>query len=318
MELPDELPLVSIIMATYNRAKTLERAINSVLNQTYSNLELIIVDDGSNDNTENILNSYKDPRIVRYKHQTNMGVTAAKNTGLRMIRGEWFTTFDSDDEMLPDAIATMMDVPLRLDNKITAVTCNCYIGYTKEFAGKGLESSGYIIANEVMPATKGDFWGLNKTNLLEESTFNDKLYGLESTLWYRLNERANCYYLHKALNIIHMDSSDRISVKTICLKKIISHYESLIEEDLYLHITKKYKHKEYLGFCKEGIIAMRLAGNDKVAQKYIDLFKETTMSPFMRFIFGLKFPPVFYKTYFRFHHFIRTGELKIIRLNRCL
>lgn len=119
------LPLVSIVMATYNRAGTIERAVNSVLSQTYPNVELIIVDDGSKDNTLDILGQYTSPSVRIFKLETNKGVTAAKNTGLNQIRGEWFTILDSDDEMVPEAISTMIRIPLELDPAVTAVTCNC-------------------------------------------------------------------------------------------------------------------------------------------------------------------------------------------------
>jgi glycosyltransferase involved in cell wall biosynthesis len=113
-----EYPLVSIIMAIYNREKTIERAINSVLKQSYTNIELIIVDDGSTDNTSEVLKRFADPRIRIFNHQKNKGVCAAKNTDLRNIRGEWFTTFDSDDEMITEAIETietMISIPLSFD-----------------------------------------------------------------------------------------------------------------------------------------------------------------------------------------------------------
>src|SRR5687768_435385 len=103
-----EYPLVSIVMATYNRATTIERAIDSVLKQTYPNIELIIVDDGSTDNTLEVLARYKQPSIRVYKHEKNKGVTGAKNSGLDQIKGEWFTILDSDDEIIPEAIEAMM------------------------------------------------------------------------------------------------------------------------------------------------------------------------------------------------------------------
>jgi len=110
-----EYPLVSTIMATNNREKTIERAIASVLKQTYTNFELIIVDDGSTDNTSEVLNRFADPGIRIFKHEKNKEACAAKNTGLRNIRGEWFTTFDSDDEMITEAIETMISIPLSFD-----------------------------------------------------------------------------------------------------------------------------------------------------------------------------------------------------------
>ena len=146
-----EYPLVSIIMATYNRAKTIERAINSVLNQSYTNLELIIIDDGSSDNTSSILMKYRDPRIKVFKYAQNTGQTAARNSGLKQIKGDWFTIFDSDDEMMPNAIETMMKIPLSLYHTITSVTCNCWEPISNKFLGQGLNKDGYINGNEVMP-----------------------------------------------------------------------------------------------------------------------------------------------------------------------
>ena len=77
--------VVSIIMATYNRAATLPRAVDSVLRQDYAKWELIIVDDGSTDETEQILKGLRDPRIIVVRHERNRGATAAKNSGLASI-----------------------------------------------------------------------------------------------------------------------------------------------------------------------------------------------------------------------------------------
>jgi glycosyltransferase involved in cell wall biosynthesis len=81
-------PTVSIVTATYNRADTLGRAIDSVLRQTYPDWELIVVDDGSTDRTSEVLSGYTDERIRVFKHERNRGVTAAKNTGLDHMQGD--------------------------------------------------------------------------------------------------------------------------------------------------------------------------------------------------------------------------------------
>jgi len=85
----DKQPLVSVMMSTYNRAHLLPRAIKSVLSQTYQNFELIIVDDGSTDNTEEIVRSFDDERIIYHRHEKNKGVLAAKNTGFDLAKGEY-------------------------------------------------------------------------------------------------------------------------------------------------------------------------------------------------------------------------------------
>lgn len=87
---------ISVIIPTYNRAHLIERSARSVLNQTYENIELIIVDDGSNDNTEEIIKSIDDKRIVYYK-QENGGASKARNTGVSLATADYIAFHDSDD-----------------------------------------------------------------------------------------------------------------------------------------------------------------------------------------------------------------------------
>jgi glycosyltransferase involved in cell wall biosynthesis len=91
--------LVSVVIPTYNRASIISRAIESVLTQEYPSVEIIVADDGSTDGTEDLVKKY-DSR-VRYFHQPNAGVSAARNLGLREARGEFIALLDSDDEWLP-------------------------------------------------------------------------------------------------------------------------------------------------------------------------------------------------------------------------
>jgi len=88
--------LVSVIMATYNRENYLPYAIDSVLHQTYPNLELLIIDDGSIDGTRELVNSYKDPRISYY-YQENKGQSSAINVGIQHARGDFISFLDSDN-----------------------------------------------------------------------------------------------------------------------------------------------------------------------------------------------------------------------------
>jgi glycosyltransferase involved in cell wall biosynthesis len=90
------MPFFSVIIPAYNRANSIERAINSVLEQTYSNFEIIVVDDGSTDNTKNIVSAVNDSR-VKYVYQYNKGVCAARNHGTCIALGTYFVFLDSDD-----------------------------------------------------------------------------------------------------------------------------------------------------------------------------------------------------------------------------
>jgi glycosyltransferase involved in cell wall biosynthesis len=89
-------PKVSVVIPTYNRAAKVQSAIESVLSQTYSDLEVIVVDDGSSDGTGQILGEIFGDRI-RYYGQTNQGVSVARNKGVEEARGEWIAFLDSDD-----------------------------------------------------------------------------------------------------------------------------------------------------------------------------------------------------------------------------
>ncbi len=95
-------PLVSVVMPTYNRANLLNNAINSILNQTHKNFELIIIDDGSKDNTENIVLSYNNPKIRYHSNQTNKGISYSRNKGFNLAKGKYIMIMDDDDFSLPD------------------------------------------------------------------------------------------------------------------------------------------------------------------------------------------------------------------------
>ena len=88
--------LVSVIIPTYNRAHLIKRSAESVLNQTYTNLELIIVDDGSTDDTEEVVKTLNDNRVT-YIKQPNQGACAARNNGIDHAKGEFIAFQDSDD-----------------------------------------------------------------------------------------------------------------------------------------------------------------------------------------------------------------------------
>ncbi|GAB4119430.1 MAG: hypothetical protein Fur005_29380 [Roseiflexaceae bacterium] len=94
------VPLISILLPTYNRADYLASAVESVLHQTFSDFELIIVDDGSTDQTSMLLDQFRDPRIRRF-YQQNRGISAALNTALHAARGQYLSIQNSDDYWLP-------------------------------------------------------------------------------------------------------------------------------------------------------------------------------------------------------------------------
>lgn len=106
--LQEAIPSVSVIIPSYNRARTLERAVNSILFQSYSDLEVIVVDDGSTDDTERLVRAIADPRVRYLRLGGNSGACRARNAGLKMARGAYIAFQDSDDEWLAGKLERQM------------------------------------------------------------------------------------------------------------------------------------------------------------------------------------------------------------------
>jgi len=101
---------IDVIIPTFNRVLTLKRAIDSVLNQTYQNFHLYIIDDGSTDETEQLLKEYLSCSNVSIFKQENRGVSAARNYGLSLSNAPWVSFLDSDDEWLPEKLDKQVEV----------------------------------------------------------------------------------------------------------------------------------------------------------------------------------------------------------------
>ena len=91
-------PTLTTIIPTYNRAALVKRAIQSVLNQTFQDFEIIVVDDSSVDNTEEVVKGFRDDRIRYIRHPNNKGLPAGRNTGIKVASGEYIAFLDDDDE----------------------------------------------------------------------------------------------------------------------------------------------------------------------------------------------------------------------------
>src|SRR5690349_3602213 len=102
------MPKVSVIIPTYNRAQFIARAVDSVLEQTYKDFEIIVIDDGSSDNTQEILKAYEGK--IRYVYQQNKGISAARNRGIQEAKGEYIAFLDSDDVWKPEKLSVQVAI----------------------------------------------------------------------------------------------------------------------------------------------------------------------------------------------------------------
>lgn len=123
---PSTSPFVSVVIPTYNRAHLISRALQSVLCQTFSDYEIVVVDDGSTDHTLEVIKAFQDTRIEYVRLERNRGPSLARNVGIQAARGEWIAFLDSDDEWLPRKLELQV---ARLegtnDSHATVVYCLC-------------------------------------------------------------------------------------------------------------------------------------------------------------------------------------------------
>jgi len=116
--------MISIVIAAYNSGDSIGKTIDSVLNQTSDDWELVIIDDGSTDNTREVISSYKDRRL-RYYYQANQGVTAARNFGVTKTRRDYLIFLDADDEFFENTIEHFIQI--LKDNENVGIVCGNYI-----------------------------------------------------------------------------------------------------------------------------------------------------------------------------------------------
>lgn len=115
-------PRITVLLPVYNSGKFLQQALDSILAQTFTDLELLAIDDGSTDDSLAILRRCEDPRIRVVAHEQNQGLIATLNEGLEMARGAYIARMDNDDVMLPERLAKQMDF-LDADQDIAVVAC---------------------------------------------------------------------------------------------------------------------------------------------------------------------------------------------------
>lgn len=201
------IPKVSVIIATYNSAAYLPEAIESVLNQTFRGFEIILVDDGSTDETGQVVEPYL-PRI-RLLTQQNMGPAAARNTGIRMAKGDYLVFLDADDLLLPDKLKAQLDY-LEKYPQIDVVYSNGYYsaslpggnqkkqlftetGFLRKDLGHPPESIKILAIQNAFPLHVAM---VRKVAVLDIGGFDESLPAIEDwDFWYRIAQTGSFGYL---------------------------------------------------------------------------------------------------------------------------
>lgn len=211
-------PTVSVIIPTYNRAHLVARAICSVIAQTYQDFEIIVVDDASKDNTEEVVRRLGDHRIRYIQHEGNRGGSAARNTGIRAAHGEYIAFLDSDDEWLPEKlerqVASLRAKPSGVGVAYTRFWRVKEGEYTGPWPRKCAEGNVFLHQLSGLTTSPTSCMLLRATCFDVAGLFDEELPARqEDELKIRLSRAFEFTTVHEPLVKIHLDSNLRISAE---------------------------------------------------------------------------------------------------------
>jgi glycosyltransferase involved in cell wall biosynthesis len=208
------MPKVSVIIPTFNRAQKVERAVRSVLNQGFKDLEIIIVDDSSTDSTRETLAKYR-PSIKYIKQTVNRGVSAARNTGINSSIAPWIAFLDSDDYWLSQKLYAQMEFIDQNPGTVACQTDEIWIrsGSRVNPKRKHKKPSGDIFTQSLKLCLVSPSSIILKRSLFEEiGLFDETLPAAEDyDLWLRISCRYPIYLINKELVVKEGGHEDQLS-----------------------------------------------------------------------------------------------------------
>ena len=240
--------LVSIIMPTYNCGRFISETINSVIDQTYTNWELIISDDASTDNTEEVVKKYlKDERIKYIKFDKNMGAAAARNNSMKLAKGEYMAFLDSDDLWKKDKLERQLE--FMRDNDYN-FTCTSY---------EQIDEDGKLLNKIINPKVKANYnrilldcpvgnstvmYNVNKLGKFEVPNIRKRN---DDALWLQILKKEKYIYGMKDVLMQYRIRQNSISSNKWSLVK---YHWQLYREIEHLSIIRSVFHVCYWGFIK--------------------------------------------------------------------
>jgi len=233
------MPKVSVIIPTYNRARFLSLALASVLNQTFQDFEIIVIDDNSQDNTQEVIVGFSDRRIRHIHHETNKGVASARNTGIINSHSGHIAFLDDDDEWFPHKLEVQLDLLGKSSPIIGAV----YSGIFRVERPKG------NVLDHILPKKRGDIFNemiiencvCHTSTLLIRRECFQKVglfdvnidYGEDYDMWLRISQKYHFDYIEEPLvkfsiqnNGLSSNYALRLNGAEMLLKKHSKLYET--------------------------------------------------------------------------------------------
>lgn len=273
------MPLVSVIIPTYNRAHLVQRAIRSVLRQSYSDYEIIVVDDGSTDSTREIVQeAFPEIAIVS---QSRTGVSAARNTGIRHSRGELLAFLDSDDEWLPEKLSRQVNLYGCKGTEFICHTDEIWMRNGETVSQKGIhrKQGGKFFERALERCLISPSSVMISRDLLDKvGRFDPELPAAEDyDLWLRITAFHCVDFVPEKLVIKHGGSGDQLSMTTpaIDIFRIRAITKILANRDL----PPEYRGaaiKELDRKCRIVALGCSKRGKEHEADTYLELARSYT------------------------------------------
>ena len=204
-------PLITVILPVYNRENYLREAIQSILDQTYKNFELLIVDDASTDNSLRVAKDFQDPRIRIISNKVNKGVSFSRNKGIFEAKGDLIAFMDSDDISLSDRLWKQVRI---LEDKKDVSICGSWLTFMS--TGKILRAREYheeIKCNMLIFCSMSVGLVMARAEVFDDNWFDTTMrYGEDYELWSRLIWKERMYNIQESL-IMYRDHKNQLSVQ---------------------------------------------------------------------------------------------------------
>jgi glycosyltransferase involved in cell wall biosynthesis len=306
------IPNVSVIIPVFNGAGYIEKAIESVLTQTYQDLELIIVDDGSNDDTANIVKSYEDDRII-YIFQKNSGVSAARNLGIQVSRAKFIAFLDSDDWWLPTKLEKQLEC-FKTFPEAGFIYCatNVVDRLGNLEAYLPTKPNGQILDILLMGNFAPPSTVITRRVVLENAGFFDENLPVAEDwdLWLRIGALYSLASVPEPLvsRIERPDSlgKDIIAIRNYSFIVLNNALQTYAQE--HIHLRKRaYAHIHFIAGASFDLVGL----HDKARSEYINSLRQmpTKIPPYWRIMVTL-LGPNFYRRGRNVKRFIRSSYLK--------
>lgn len=271
--------LVSVVMPVYNGSLYLREAIDSILSQTHTNLEFIIVNDGSTDNSEDIILSYDDPRICYYRNETNCGICVTLNKGLDVARGKYIARMDCDDVSIPE----------RLQKQVEYMEEHPSIGIVGSdivVFGKYIDEHIFTFEHDKYCCKAGLLFNtcfahpsvMMRKRILEDNNlrYDESSRGFEDfELWYRMSKSTEMVNIHEPLlyyrkhnsQVTQNESPELMKKLYDFLSVRVSEFASIDTDKLSL--LNAYCHLEWKVFDNDNLMVLSSVFSEIIKSKHV-------------------------------------------------